>query len=71
MKYYCHVCVGAPNCYTEFLDKLQNCQNGTSSSHSYYFGRCSNELFQLVPLPCSQGRSTSYYDRLHDFSVTS
>ena len=45
MKYYCHVCVGAPNCYTEFLDKLQNCQNGTSSSHSYYSGRCSNECF--------------------------
>ena len=36
----------------------------------YYFGRCSSELTQLVPLPFSQGRSTCYSDRLHDFSVT-
>ena len=35
-----------------------------------YFGRCSSELTQLVPLPFSPGRSTSYSDRLHDFSVT-
>ena len=36
----------------------------------YYFGICSSELAQLVPLPISQGRSTCYSDRLHDFSVT-
>ena len=36
----------------------------------YYCGRCSSELAQLVPLPYSQGRSTRYSDRLHDFSVT-
>ena len=36
----------------------------------YYFGRCSSELAQLVPLPYSEGRSTRYSDRLHDFSVT-
>ena len=36
----------------------------------YYFGRCSSDLAQLVPLPFSQGRSTHYCDRLHDFSVT-
>ena len=36
----------------------------------YYFGRCSSELAQLVPLPFSRGRSTGYSDRLHDFSVT-
>ena len=29
-----------------------------------------SELAQLVPLPDSQGRSTRYSDRLHDFSVT-
>ena len=29
----------------------------------YYFGRCSSELAQLVPLPYSQGRSTRYSDR--------
>ena len=38
--------------------------------YSYYFGRCSSELAQLVPRPFSQGRSTRYSDRLHDFSVT-
>ena len=36
----------------------------------FYFGRCSSELAQLVPLPFSQGRSTRYSDRLYNFSVT-
>ena len=36
----------------------------------YYFGRCSSEQAQLVPLPFSRGRSTRYCNRLHDFSVT-
>ena len=36
----------------------------------YYFGRCSSELAQLVPLPFSRKRSTRYSDGLHDFSVT-
>ena len=36
----------------------------------YYFGRYSSELAQLVPLPYSQGRSTCYSDRSHDFFVT-
>ena len=35
----------------------------------YYYGRCLSELAELVLLP-SQGRSTHYSDRLHDFSVT-
>ena len=35
----------------------------------YYFGRCSSELGQLVPLPFSRGRSTRYSDILHGFSV--
>ena len=38
--------------------------------YRYYFGRCSSELAQLVPLPFSRGRSTRYSDRSHDFSVT-
>ena len=38
--------------------------------YSYYFGRCSSELAQLVPFPYCRGRSTHYSDRLHDFSVT-
>ena len=29
----------------------------------YYFGRCSSELSQLVPLPFSRGRSTRFSDR--------
>ena len=36
----------------------------------YYFGRCSFELAELVPLPYFHRRSTSYSDRSHDFSVT-
>ena len=38
--------------------------------YRYYFGRCSSELAQLVPLPFSRGRSIYYSERLHDFSVT-
>ena len=38
--------------------------------YRYYFGRCSSELAELVPLPYSRGRSTRYSSRLHDFSVT-
>ena len=34
--------------------------------YRYYFGRCSSELAQMVPLPCSRGRS-HYSNRLHDF----
>ena len=33
--------------------------------YMYYFGRCSSELAQLVPLPYSRGWSTRYSDRLH------
>ena len=54
------------------LEPLADRQNVASLSlfYRYYFGRCSSELAQLVPLPFSQGRSTCYSDRLHDFSVT-
>ena len=79
---------GAPSCYLELLDKLQericrtvgrslaasleplaHSRNVASLSlfYRYYFGRCSSELTQLVPLPYSRGRSTRYSDRLHDF----
>ena len=53
-------------------EPLAHCRNVASLSlfYRYYFGRCSSELTQLVPLPFSQGRSTRYSDRLHDFSVT-
>ena len=54
------------------LEPLAHSQNVASLSlfYRYYFGRCSSELAQLVPLPYSRGRSTRYSDRLHDFSVT-
>ena len=54
------------------LEPLAHHQNGATLSLfcRYYFGRCSSELCQLVPLPYSWGKSTCYSDRLHDFSVT-
>ena len=54
------------------LEPLAHHRNVASLSlfYSYYFGRCSSELAQLVPLPFSRGGSTHYSDRLHDFLVT-
>ena len=51
---------------------LAHCRNVASLSHfyRYYFGRCSSELAQLVPLRFSRERSSHYSDRLHDFFVT-
>ena len=37
--------------------------------YRYYFGRCSFELTEVVPLPCSHARSTRYSNKSH-FSVT-
>ena len=53
------------------LEPLAHHQNVASLSlfYRYYFCRFSSELAELVPLPYSQGRSTRYSDRLHDFSV--
>ena len=68
-KWICRI-VG-PSLVTS-LEPLAHHQNVASLSifYRYYIGRCSSELTQLVPLPFSQGRSTRYSDRLHDFSVT-
>ena len=54
------------------LEPLAHHRNVASLSlfYRYYFGRCSSELAQLVPLPFFHGRITCYSDRLHDFSVT-
>ena len=54
------------------LEPLAHHQDVASLSlfYRYYFGRCSFDLAQLVPLPYSRGRSIRYSDRLHDFSVT-
>ena len=53
------------------LEPLAHRRNVASLSlfYRYYFGRCSSELAQLVPLPFSQWRSTPFSDRLRDFSV--
>ena len=37
--------------------------------YRYYFGRCSFELTEVVPLPCSCARSTRYSNKCY-FSVT-
>ena len=52
----------------ELLAHHQNVAS-LSLSYRYYFGGCSSELAQLVPLPVSRVRSTCYSDILHDFSV--
>ena len=54
------------------LEPLAYCLNVASLSLfcRYYFGRCSSELAQLIPLSFFLGRSTRYSDRLHYFSVT-
>ena len=84
MEYCCHIWAGASSCYLDLLDKLQKRIRrivGPSLGPSleplahhlfyrYYFGRCSSELVQLVPLPFYQGRSTRYSERLHNFSVS-
>ena len=48
-----------------FLEPLAHRRNVTSLSlvYMYYFGRCSSELAQLVPLRFSRGRSTRYFNR--------
>ena len=86
IEYCFHVWAGTPSSYLRFLGKLRKRISRTvgpslATSHHrnvvslslfyrYYSGRCSSELAQLAPLPFSQGRSTCYSDRLHDFSVS-
>ena len=75
-EYWCHIYTGAPRTVgpslAASLEPLAHHRNVANLSllYRYYFGRCSSELTQLVPLPFSRGRSTRYSDRLHDFSVT-
>ena len=48
------------------LEPLAHRRNVASLSlfYRYYFGRCSSELAELVPLPYSRGRSTRYSDMI-------
>ena len=66
------ICRAAGPSLAASLECLTHCRNVASLNlfYRYYFGRCSSELTQLVPLHFSRGRSTCYSDRLHDFSVT-
>ena len=54
------------------LKPLAHCRNVAALSifYRYYFGRCSSELTELVPIPYCGGMPTHYSDRLHDFFVT-
>ena len=54
-----------------YREPLAHRQNVASLSlfYGYYFGRCSCELAELVPLPYFRTRYSRYSHRLHDFSV--
>ena len=49
---------------------LRRNAGSVSLFYRYYFGGCSSELAEVVPLRYSQGRFTRYSDRFHGFSVT-
>ena len=53
------------------LQSLAHHENVTSISlfSRYYFGRYLSELAQMVALSFHWGKSTRYFDRLHDFTV--
>ena len=69
-KQICRIEVFSLGTSVEPLAHLQNVVS-VSLSYRHYFGRCSSELAQLVPLLYSRWRlSTRYSDRLQDFSVT-
>ena len=70
-EYCCHVWTVGPSIAAS-LEPLAHRRNEASLSlfYRYYFGRCSLELAQLVPLPFSRGRATHFSERLHDFSIT-
>ena len=66
------ICRTISSSFAASLEPLAHRRNVASLSlfNKYYFGGCSSELAQLVLIPYSQGRSTRYSDRPHDFSVT-
>ena len=68
-KWICRTAGSSFNRFSWILAHHRNVAN-LNLFYRYYFGRCSSELAQLVPLPFSRGRSTRYSDRLYDFSVT-
>ena len=63
-------CWSLISCFSSTPGSSLKCCQLKSFLFVYYFGRCSSELAQLVPFPFFQGKSTHYFDRLHDFSLT-
>ena len=65
------VCGNVGPSHAAFLEPSTHLQNRASLGlfYRYYFGRCLSELAELVPLPRCRGRSTRYFNSLHDFSV--
>ena len=57
-------------CLSWTLGSMSKCSQLLSLFSKYYFGRCSSELAQLVPLPYSWGRCTPYSDKFNAFPVT-
>ena len=86
MEYSCHVwevvpcwcwiktdlwdCRSETCCLFWTLSSSSKCSQLKSFLLTYYFGRCTSELDELVPLPPSHNRSTPHSNRLNDFSVT-
>ena len=58
-KHLCRTVGPSPDASLEPLAHYHNIVS-LSLFHRYYFGRCSFELVELAPLPCSRGRSTRY-----------
>ena len=65
------ICTTVCPSFAASLEPLAHLRNVVSLSlfSSYYFGTCSSELAELVPLPHSRGKSIHCSDRFHDFSV--
>ena len=63
------ICTAVGPSLAASLEPLAHRRNAASLSlfYRYYFGRYSSEVAKLVPPPYSQGRSTRYSDRQHDF----
>ena len=66
------ICMTVGSSLTASLEPLARRRNVACLNlfYRYYFGRCSFELVQLVPLSYFRVRSTRYSDRLHESSVT-
>ena len=62
------MCIGPS--IAAFLKTLDSSSKFSQLKSFYYFGRCSSELTERVPICHSCGSFTSYSNRLHNFSVT-